>query len=345
MQSHPTGGGVSAPPDRFNFMFDGRPYYGGYNAGLGGSSPGTLVAGQLYKFPQSSMAGIDLPFRKNYPTAAFSGQMPLVDISSIATGDILGSGTADAYKYCVAAAANECRQGSALGDVYVNAPYVRYPFCVTAAQNGNLTDEYDICISGSPLVRDAITQIDMRNTDNEGHSTRVLTKFRRARVLNVFDTPYILPNGQWMIFESHFGGDASLNKVIFLGKLPPPAPQDNYNRTDFIPISVSLPSLSGATQAFVRFGYAENGPNTGLFCTSRHESCVVGTPTSNSPVDHANPFFMEQTEASSWHATACTSGCTIIVPGLPQRMMYYQFVYKNASGIVYTSPISTTVVP
>jgi hypothetical protein len=346
MQSHPTGGGVSAPADRFNFMFDGRPYYGGYNAGLGGNSPGTLVSGQLYKFPASSMAAIDLPFRKTYPTSAFTGQLPLVDISSPATGNVLGTGTQDSYKYCVAAAVNECRQGSAVGDVYVNAPYVRYPYCVIEPQNGNLYDEYDICISGSLAIRDAITQVNMQITDNEGHATRVLTKYRRARVLNIFDTPYVLPNGQWLVFEAHFAGDASLNKVYFLGKIPPPAPEDSYNRTDFIPISVNLPALNGASQAFVRFGYAENGASTSLFCTSRQESCVVGTQTASTPVDHVNPFFLEQTEAGNWNAAACSAGCTITVPGIPQRMMYYQFVYKNSSGgIVFTSPVSATVVP
>jgi len=345
MQSHPTGGGVSAPPDRFNYMFDGRPYYGDANAGLGGNSPGTLISGQLYKFPVSSMTAIDLPFRKTYPTAAFTGQLPLADISSPATGNVIGTGSADAYKYCIAAAVNECRQGSAVGDVYVNAPYVRYPYCVTSDQNANLTDDYDICISGSLSIRDGITQIDMRNTDNEGKATRVLTKFRRARVLNVFDNPYVLPNGQWMMFEGQFAGDASLNKVFFLGKIPPPETQDSYNRADFIPISVSLPPLNGATQAYVRFGYAENGPGASLFCTSRKENCVVGANTSATSVNHANPFFMEQTESSSWSPAACTSGCTIYLPGIPQRMMYYQFVYTNATGIVYTSPVSATVVP
>ncbi len=345
MQSHPTGGGVSAPPDRFNYMFDGRPYYGGYNAGRGGSTPAMLISGQLYVLPASSMAGIDLPFRKNYPTAAFTGQIPLLDISSPSTGDVIGTGAADSYKYCVAAAVNECRQGSAVGNVYVNAPYVKYPFCVTSAQNGNLNDEYDICISGSLAIRDSITQTDMRYTDNEGHATRILTKFKRARVLNVFDTPYVLPNGQWMIFESQFPGDASLNKVFFLGKIPPPAPKDSYNRTDFIPLSITLPSFTGATQAFVRFGYAENGPTTSLFCTSRKESCVVGAPTASTPVDHTHPFFFEDTEASSWNPATCTSGCTITVPGIPQRMLYYQFVYKNNTGTIYTSPVSATVVP
>lgn len=290
------------------------------------------------------MAAIDLPFRKTYPTAAFSGQTPLVDISSPATGDILGTGSADAYKYCVAAAANECRQGSAVGDVYVNAPYVRYPFCYISAQNLNLADEYDLCISGSFGVRDALTQTDMRYTDNEGHATRILSKFRRARVLNIFDTPNVLPNGQWMIFESQFPGDASLNKVYFLGKIPPPAPKDSYNRTDFIPMSISLPPMSGATQAFVRFGYAENGPG-GLFCTSRKEGCVVGAQTAATPVDHTNPFFLEQTEVATWQPIACTSGCTVTVPGLSQRILYYQFVYKNASGTVFTAPVAATVVP
>ncbi len=82
-----------------------------------------------------------------------------------------------------------------------------------------------------------------------------------------------------------------------------------------------------------------------MFCTSRKENCVVAAPTSGGPVDHANPFFLETTESASWQAATCTSGCTIIVPGIPQRMMYYQFVYKNGSRIVYSSPVSATVVP
>jgi hypothetical protein len=348
LQSHPTGAGVAAPPDRFNYMFDGRPYYGGVSSGSvtgNGSNPATLIAGQLYKFPQSSMPNLDLPYRKIYPTAAFTGQLPLVDVSGPATGNVLGTGTSDAYKYCVAAAVNECRQGSSIGDVYVNAPYIRYPYCFNEPQNGNLDDDYDICIAGSISTRDALTQIYMNTVDNEGRAQRILTKYRRARVLGIFDTVYVLPNGQWMIFEGQFVGDGSLNKSYFIAKIPPPAPQDSYNRLDFIPISISLPPLAGATQAFVRFGYAENGPAPSLFCTSRKENCVAGAPTASTPVDPVNPFFFEQTEAASWSPAACTSGCTITLAGIPQRVMYYQFVYKNSTGIVYTSPVSTTIVP
>jgi hypothetical protein len=347
-QSHLTGGGVAAPADRFNYMFDGRPYRGGFSSGTvsgTGSNPATLVGGQLYKFPSSAMPNIDLPFRKTYPTAAFSGQTPLVDASSPATGDVLRTDAADSYKYCVAAAANECRQGSSVGDVYVNAPYVRFPFCFVAAQNANLTDDYDICIGGSPMIRDAIMQIGMSNVDNEGHYQRVLTKMRRARTISVFDTPYVMPNGQWMIFESQFPGDGGINKAYLLGKIPPPAPQDSFNRLDFIPISVTLPAFTGATQAYVRFGYAENGPPANLFCTSRKESCVVGAQTASTPVDPGNPFFFEQTEANHWSGMSCTAGCTVNIPGIPQRTLYYQFVYKNDTSVIYTSPLSVTIVP
>jgi hypothetical protein len=347
-QSHPAPGGVAAPPDRFNYMFDGRPYYGGYSSGSvsgSGSNPATLIAGQLYKFPASSMPNIDLPFRKIYPTAAFSGELPLVDVSGPATGDVLGSTASDSYKYCVAAAANECRQGSAVGDVYVNAPYVAYPFCYQAAQNANLWDAYDICIGGSPMIRDALTQSDITKTDNEGRGQRVLTKFNRARDLSVFYAPYVLPNGQWMMFESQFGGDGSVNKAYLLAKIPPPGPQDSLNRLDFIPLALSLPALTGATEAYIRFGYAENGPAADLFCTSRKESCVVGSRTAATTIDPANPFFFEKTEASKWSGVACSDGCSITIPGIPQRVLYYQFIYRNATGTVYTSPLSATIVP
>ncbi len=345
MQSHPTGGGTMASPELAKFMFDGRPYRGGYSSGSGGgtgSNPATLVSGQLYKFPATSMPNIDLPFRKIYPTSAFTGNLPLLDISSPATGNVLGTGPSDSYKYCVAAATNECRTGSSAGDVYVNAPYVRYPFCVQAQQAYNFPDEYDICIGGSPVVHDGIMQIAMDRVDNEGRFQRLLTKFNRARVLSPFYTPYVLPNGKWMIMESHLPGDASINKSFLLAKIPPPATQDSVNRLTFVPITVTLPPVTGATNAFVRFGYAENGDPASLFCTSRKESCVVGQ---GDGVDPANPFHLETVEAGSWIGTSCASGCTLTVPAIPGRILYYQYVYRNDTGTVYTSPLTAQAVP
>lgn len=344
LQSHPTSGGSLVAADRGNYMFDGRPYRGGYASGSvngSGTTPGTLVAGQLYKFTTAQMTNIDLPFRKVYPTKAFSGNAPLVDISSPATGNVIGTTASDSYKYCVASVANECRSGSAPGDVYVNAPFVQFPYCYAAAQNANLPDDYDICIAGSQSEQDAIMQIAMDKVDNEARYQRVLTKFVAARRLSPFWTPYVTPNGKWMMFESAFPGDGSVNKPFLMAKVPPPAPYDDVNRSDFIPLAISLPAYSGATNAFVRFGYAENGDPHSFFCTSRQESCVVGATA----VDPANPFYFEQVESASWHGVPCTSGCTVTIPGIPQRILYYQYIYRSDSGVVYTSPMSVVTTP
>ncbi len=346
LQSHVTSGGEIASPDRFAYLFDGRPYRGGYSSGspdgVSGSHPATLIAGQLYKFAIADLVNLELPFRKIYPTAAFSGRYPLIDVSSPVQGDQLGTGSEDSFKYCVVAIAGECRASSAVGDIYVNAPHVTYPFCFNSAQNNNLADEQDICISGSPSNRDGIVQVGMNDSDLTGVNQRVLTKFVAARVLSPFWTPYVLPNGKWMIFESQFSGDGTANKALMLGKIPPPDEQDKLDRTTFVPITLRIPARPGSS-AFVRFGYAENGDPGTFFCTSRQENCVTAKP-GDQAVDVVNPFYFEQAEAQSYQAVDCSNGCSITIPGIPQRVVYYQVVFNQAGDVTQT-PVLTTVVP
>ena len=286
------------------------------------------------------MPNLDLPFRKLTPTAAFTGQSPLIDVSSPATGNVLPTDSTGSYKYCVAAAANECRAGSAVGDVYVNAPYVRYPYCFQSAQDGNLPNDYDLCISGSPAVRDAITQVATDKIDNTGAGTRILTKFVRARVLSPFWTPYVLPDGKWMTFESHLGGDGSVNKTYLIGKIPPPGPADRNTRSTFEAVKLTLPGNSNASGAYVQFGYAENGDPSNLFCTSRADTCVAA----KAAVVPSNPFYFQQTE--SWSPVPCTTGCSISIPAIPQRALYYRYVYVTGSGAIsFSSQVNVFLVP
>ena len=351
LQSHVTNGGAMASPDRFPFMFDGRPYRGGYSSGspdgagpsgMGGSHPATLIAGQLYRFHAADLAAIDLPYPKTYPLAAFTGRYPLINISGPAQGDILGSSVADSYKYCLASVAGECRAGSIVGDLYVNAPHVNYPYCVNSAQNGNLPNDQDICIAGSPNNRDAIVQIGMTATDLTGTNQRVLTKFVAPRVISPFWTPILIPNGKWMIFEAQFTGDGSANKALMLAKIPPPDQQFTIDRRSFVPITLRIPAHEGAT-AFVRFGYSENGDMGTFYCTSRQENCVAANQGQQS-IDVANPFYFEQTEAASNQPVDCNAGCQISLPGIPQRVLYYQIVF-NTAGAMSQTPVLATVVP
>ncbi len=344
MQSHPTGGGITPVSGRANFMFDGRPYYGGYASGSVrnfGDAPAIPVSGQLYKLTAAQMPNLDLPFRKWTPTGAFTGNLPLVDVSSPATGNVIPTDSSGAYTYCVAAAVNECRTGSAIGDVYVNAPYIRYPFCYIAAQNGNLSDEYDICISGSSAARDAVKQISMTEVDNLGTYQRVLTKFLRPRVLSVFFTPYVFPDGKWLTYEANLVGDASVNKPELIVKIPPPA-TDSINRTGFESIDVTVPGSPGVSGAYIQFGYAENGPSDSFFCTTRAETCIA----TGTPLNSLIPFHFQQTEAASWSPVPCASGCVISIPAIPQRTLYYQYVYTGVNGQrLYAAPASIVSIP
>ena len=78
----------------------------------------TNVTGTLYKFTNTNYT----LNRKKLTMLAIMGSHPLLDISSTATGDVISGSSGDNYKYCVANAPNECRNGSSIGDIYVNAP-------------------------------------------------------------------------------------------------------------------------------------------------------------------------------------------------------------------------------
>ncbi len=101
------------------------------HAGFDLNSP-VNITGSLWKFTKNAA---DLN-RKLLPTHATAGVKILRDISSTATGNVIGGTSADYYKYCVANAVNECRTGSAVGDVYVNAP-VFGARTITNATNAN----------------------------------------------------------------------------------------------------------------------------------------------------------------------------------------------------------------
>jgi hypothetical protein len=102
-------------------------------------------------------------------------------------------------------------------------------------------------------------------------------------------------------------------------KMPPPAVTDSIDRTNFIGAPVVLPPGSG--YARVRFGYAENGVPGQFYCTSRQEACLTDAAVT--------PFAYAQTDTLT--ATDCRNGCTINVPALSGRILYYR-VEKSPNG-------------
>jgi hypothetical protein len=134
---------------------------------------------------------------------------------------------------------------------------------------------------------------------------------------------------------------------VLLGKMPPYPAEDTVVRNSFegLPVKLAPPPGLGVDNAVVQFGYAENGPAGGFFCTSRREKCLA-TAAAVGPT----PFQFPSDGAGGVEAgvagLACASGCTVAVPAIPQRMLYYQVKYRNSQNqTIATGQIEVVAVP
>ncbi len=342
VQMHPAGPGVSTSGIESKYFWDGRPFNGGPLSGSTLTSDGganaTLVTGQLWKFKASQLLFMD---RKFLPTFAFSGHKPLVDISSPKSR--IGSDAKSAYEYCVANVPGECAGDSSRGDLYVNAPYITYPFCHTAGQAGQMPDEFDICVGNNSMVYDSIMQIGMEQTDGTGKYERMISKaFTMNRVMVPFYHPHALPDAGWIITHTSYAGN--VGDMVFAIKVPSIPPQDGIKRNDFVPVQVHVepPPNVSATNALVQFGYAEWGAPSSYYCTSRAEACAVALET----INETTPFYFATTEGTQLRGVPCTRACSISIPGISGRVLYYQVLFRNGSGaVVATGEPAVFVVP
>lgn len=72
----------------------------------------------------------------------------------------------------------------------------------------------------------------------------------------------------------------------------------------------------------VDFGY---GPE--FRCTSSRGVCLTASAT----VDETEPFAFE---SESPAGVPCASGCTVAIPQLPLRVLYYRVKYRAAGGAI-----------
>jgi hypothetical protein len=305
-------------PDRSWFLHN-RPITNGGNL-----TRLTRVSGQLYK------AVADPLHRKILPTLATCGVHPLVDESGPRA--VLKDDVSDAYRYCVANKAGECASGSGAGDIYVNCPNVAVP--LNAACSGGAEDQ-GVCIADNGTYAQTMAQVSTRIQSNTGQDSRVLTNgFRPYRAGATFWNARALPDGSWALLWAQWLGLERTEAL--LAKLPPFPTPDKVDRSNFETIRVPVAGRDGATQAVIEFGYAENGPAENFFCTSRQEACVRGN---QGGADYA--FASEAVPPAP-----CQSGCTIAVPAIPERVLYYRARYLDNKGqTVGVGPLGAALVP
>jgi hypothetical protein len=108
---------------------------------------------------------------------------------------------------------------------------------------------------------------------------------------------------------------------------PPYPAVDSVNRGTFIPITVPTFTPPGGTNNTVAdFGYWEYSQGGTPYCTTRLDACeATGTsiPSGYQPFKFASetPF-----------GPPCSSGCTLVIPAISQRELYYRLRYQNSGG-------------
>jgi hypothetical protein len=314
------------------------------------------VAGSLWKRSCGTPSSVDTPCglnRKIYPNLATGGRFPLTDVSgpaSVITGDV-----ADRHKYCVPRVAGECYAGSVVGEVYVNVPWMTTvsgagtstSFTLDPAgmfQGGN---EYShpFVAKTTMFSQCAVSQIGTSRNNPKGELGRMVTTgLSKYLIGDIFWHPYVFGDGKWAIFPSPVF--QNYGWVPLMAKLPPYGPEDSIARWDFVPVSVNIGSVpNGTDNVVVEFGYAENGTATNFYCTSRQEKCLaVASSVQSDPFKFPTDGGVNGETGVA--GLTCASGCTVVIPGLPQRVVYYEIKHRNAANFVIAkSGTQIAVVP
>lgn len=225
--------------------------------------------------------------------------------------------------------AGECRADSTGSEVaYVVTPTITSFGCNAYAD--------DLCLGNQGVSVGNFVQHGYGGGAASIKGTRVLT--------NGFSTPRGLARTQNM--RETVDGRLSTLQIqpgfnMAVMKNPSWPALDTMNRADFIGVPVTLnPSAALAVNnAVIEFGY-----DSRLYCAGqdadgnwdgRAEICVKGTQ-SGTNYDFAGDAVT---------GVPCASGCTVTIPAIAQRMLYWRVVYRNpANGVISRGDINITPV-
>ncbi|HEY6393407.1 MAG TPA: hypothetical protein VIX89_19145, partial [Bryobacteraceae bacterium] len=133
--------------------------------------------------------------------------------------------------------------------------------------------------------------------------------------------------------------DGVRSEWVSLRLAPMPKP-DSMNRTSLVPVTLNYQGSPGASNIRARFGYAENGGSL-LRCTAYQVECTTEIPSA-SPGD---PYGFTN-ETVTRQNCAINDACTITIPAISNRMLYYIVDRLDSSGNVVASfPMQVVAVP
>ena len=318
-QQHPSYEQVNAPAAEKQWFLDVMPLVGGTDS-YGKSD---LVSGtnSVYKVTGTSLN------RDRLPTLATCGTSALEDISSAAQGNGISDDTP--YTYCVARKPGECRSDANAGDAYVSCPNANFrlpgdaPRTIRCAGTELTGKTVDICLGDLWTYGQSVVQTGFAQGSPNGEYSRVITQGFDSYHTGIYSNARATPDGGWAMFKSTVTGSLQ----AYMAKLPPFPAADEVVRDGFIPVRLTLAPPAGApgvNNAVVKFGYAENGAPEDFYCTTRQEACVKGN----------QPGSEYGFAGDGVGGMPCANGCTVMLPLIPQRTLYYRAEYRDASNKV-----------
>ena len=272
---------------------------------------------------------------KRLPLYGFAGHYLLKDVSGPATGN-----TADLpdYSVCRALQAGECFANSAVGNLYVTVPQA---YVDGNCRSNQFTLPNPCAFQLSPYAGQVI-QIRTDKTDSTGLTARKLGYVHGMPGLQYqFSNCRATPEGEFAFCVADWL-DGVRSEWVALRLVPvAPVPKlDSQNRTTFVIVTETRQGIPGASYIRALFGYAENGGNF-LRCTAYQKECTTEIPVA-SPSD---PYgFLNETVTRQ--NCAINDACTITIPAISQRMLYYQIERLDSSGnVVRQYPKTVVAVP
>ncbi len=304
----------------------------GANA-FGNSFTMTPVSGTNHTYLVSADCCNSAPDYKRWGLQGFAGRFWLKDVSSPAT---FGSAADMAdWSVCQARSANECVYGSITGQYYVTVPKHDIQSQCWSGMFGMAVP----CVSAFAPWLGQVNQFRVDKFESTGLTTRKLG-FAHGHVglAYAYSNCRTTPDAQFLFCPGYWlDGIRTEWLALHVGTLPP---VDSTNRTTFVPVTVSAQGVSYASNIRARFGYLENAGGL-LHCTAYAQDCSTELPSST-PTD---PFSFTNETVTRQN---CPNGstCTVTVPSLPNRILYYVIDRLDGAGsVVATSAMQAVAVP
>ena len=315
LQQYVTHAGISAPYSLQYFSTDVNVYAGqGIPNNFSNYRPATTRAGGTFTRINGDLWQIGTTAPVNIKVRTLLGMVGpkmLNDISSATLGNTITTASPD-YSFCYAYKAGECRTGSAAGAAYVKAPWIHKHANATTAAGVQLAMEFAntpgiFSLSpGAGFVRQFISD----GADPEGSGQSLVTSVLRPPTQH--DGPYWgsnhTPGGRHMLATAS-GMTSGVRHNVWLISVPPIPNRKQPRAGGLSRMTVSVGDRAGMTHARIRFG-----TSPAFFCTTRQEQCLTDSVIT--------PYAFITSDSLT--ATACSTGCTIRVPAMPGRVLFYR---------------------